>query len=767
MGDVVTTYKAFTDVADTAEKLAVIASRGSDLTAPLFKDEDNRSGIIASTDDQIMLTSASMVPLGGGDPDVLLHMARNLSTWLNVSTQHDPNSSEFVWARVRVLFSCGSFALHSELADILCNTYGMCPLNPAETEDEWNKHLAKAHQMCGWPVTFGNIPWTSFYSTDDEVREWHRVAAAFHVFKHVRTGADGESLTVYYKGMSARVNCSSHQSNIIGHNKFAVTNLCSALRTSGKSPLGTAVAQLFNQLKAGDLLTRLSTSKLPPQFLAGPYTKTKVDPQDNGWIQHGTALEFASVAEKGKVREVQDEGLVMAFDWNVTTAHHEAVVDMRNEVMAALPKTYESAWPADQLFACFSNLVPDSDLNAQKSVVDAVIACDLMRTGEAAIPGLRKEFPIVAILAEVPTPDESTNQGKSSLALCLSRALVPGITLIKAPDSSSAPDIRALADQVRTFGTLCLDEYKIPKAQAHVLSRDNLQAITTGCTITSGKVMENAGTLTLAHPLVLCGKTVDFGPDLVNRTLPLWLGQLSDAQRMNGAAYQKAMDGTLGMSMRLGCLDKVEESGLYDYLSKLPGGGTGSRFNLHRAAAAFIYHIRTSLPIEQAYTAIDACHRRGVAHLNAHMIAADENGTTDSLESGTNLRFTLSHLVENLESVDLNALHQLMPSKGGLSVKKLIRAVREVQGLDTTGPFHRLLEGRGGRHNHKTPDKAIVNALCSSIRTLMPSPTGSAPLEAETNLKGMHYYWQRTNERGGDEIRIRLVKTDLDAMPGV
>ncbi len=393
---------------------------------------------------------------------------------------------------------------------------------------------------------------------------------------------------------------------------------------------------------------------------------------------------------------------------------------------AYLPKTYDASRAPTQLLRDgFPNLnwAPfGGNSDAAACLIDAILCAGMMRS---EIPTLDREKPLVMCMPTVPTPDASTNSGKTLCALALARALCPGIQrAMTVPDNSAAPNQRVIAALIGMHGSLCMDEWKMPTTPGHLLHHDNLQNLITGGSVMCGRVYANGvHTVQLAQPIIASCKALDPPPDIVNRCLVLALDQLTDEQRSRSVMLEQIENGTLSLRIRLAALAHVEEHGLVDKLLAAERGSTtkGWRFNTLRALAALLFKLRFGVDGTEV---LDDTVQAMQQWLLAHTREADTSGLLSTLEEGSAVKVRMHALFEDMTSHELEQViaecrNQADGQRSGANAKHIMRGIMVASGLNSA-PMATLLR-RITNSRVSAGDRAICVALATDIRALMPA----------------------------------------------
>jgi hypothetical protein len=689
------------------------------------------------TDDQRALDdAATRCPeyTATGSPDhgtFYTQLARLMPTLELVPAVHSPDSAEFVWSRARCLFAGGGQANHRAVSEILTDLYPLCPLTLTETSAEWGAHLAAAHQSCGWPATLSHLSWADVCALKQTPREyapesWHRVLAMVHILKHIRLCPDG-SISVLYRGTPHRIK-PSDASNVLGtwpNVQLILTALgCpSAQDKKSHHPLTAAVKQILNRMPTSNLLALRPMADSAATIISGPWSTLKPDPNTRqAFYQTGLQLDGVWISAGGQVRATTgDANDITAFDWN--TLNPGVYASQREDLSVILPKSYVPGWPADTFLTAFPNLdlAHITDLAAAKVWLELPWFASLIR-GECK--DFRREYPLVAFLPDIPSPDTSTNQGKTMAAHAYGRIMVPAIPTVGAPDTGSAPDARALAAVIQQYGTVVLDEWVPPRARAHLLAHANLQMLITGSTVSIGRVMENSGGVTLKHSMAVAAKALDFPPDMVNRSLFWFMREFTTVDTQEHLRVQRLTSGSLSMEMRLQAIGTMEQYQIARRYMSAQRVKLGSfRFDDHACLARILYELRTGRP-ENGELALALRQMR--SRFTSHWDSAETSGVATMLEDGGMTRVHLTAVFYGMDAIQLdlvdiklanlrNQSHRPLGNQWN-TVSELLNVVREVRCKPDLQSLMPSISGSRSRPS----DRTIILALSNDIRVLVP-----------------------------------------------
>lgn len=705
-----------------------ITTRNSDPTLPFYPidEQDRRAfpitdpGIQAELDDACRATSWAASP---GELPIWEQFARLASLTGLPPLSTDPNTAAFSWARARCVLAGAGYEAHKPIATILTALYPVCDLDPGEDLPTWTQALAQAHTNCGWPVTLGRIAWRRLVTAlplvarDDPPELWHIVVALLHLLKHARTRPNG--IVITYRGTAALIRPES--GNVPGHWTKQQTSILRALGctvgvpAAQEHPLTKAMKLILGRITLDKLLAQTPLGDLPMSVMAGPWSSVEPDPGSrDAFIQAECRLAGVWAASGGKVAPYTGDPIdAVAYQWNVVNPGDFG--HAKDALIASMPQSYPQSWPADLLLTAFPNIMLDwaTDRDAAKVLLELPFVASVLRRTNGPFGN---EYPLVAFLPDVPTPDDSTNQGKSRLATVYVRTMAPGTPCIVAQDTGSAPDSRALADVLLTHGTIALDEWAMPATKTNVLNHQNLQTLCTGGSVAAGRVLENSGALTLKHSLVASSKALDFPPDMVNRSF-LWTLRTFTPQELARAQVKRdAESGALSLQLRLATLSTVETFGVEARFAAAPYAAGLLRFDAHMVLAKLLYELRTGRPETGQ---IDQTLREMRARYYRHTQDADASGVLAGLEQGGVVKVRLSNVfagmtVDALEQVrvELDSLHGRAKVGNWNTPAQLLDVLRRVRGFPSLQSMMPSITGSRGR----ATDRVIVMALGSDIR---------------------------------------------------
>jgi hypothetical protein len=706
------------------------------------------------------------------------------ATRLLPSSGGDPATEDFRWSKMRCLMAGAGYEHHRAIARALAD-YG-CPWNADESEGDWRAAVQEAHRACGWPTTLVRCQGHALRGlprTPDGtfLPDWLRALAWLHVLAHVRLEDHSGLIRIVYRGLVTRLEPAT-SSNIIGHQKALVENMLAAL---GCPPLGTAregrhpwtlaVSLVFRDL-AIDKLDRLKPlALLPPTVFAGRWTTLVAAPCTTESVEDlGVRLEGAWELDGDRVLPAvyEDADVVMGFDWAIADAATPEAGKQRERFAKTLPDPAPVVWPSHLFTAVFPNLIlPETGGTADRAKVDPLavqvlldlpIFASILRQSGQGPEGLEREFPLLCVLPNETDAEGTTEQGKSAFAGMWARAMTPDARVVRAMDSSSAPDMRAIAEELRNCGTVCLDEWQPPLTRSSLMSRDNLQSLCTGGSVLVGRVMENTtGDVHLLHSICLSAKALDFPPDLCNRSLFMFLRQLTEDEKKS-PVFPDIISGKVSMLARLGALRLIAEHDIAGRLARMEyDGSTGFRFGNHGALAQLLYEIRCDAEKVPVVTdgiakALEWMRRKHEAHTEA----ADDSGLMVSLVEGRDIRLTLSGLLHDVSPAECERMRDFIRSRSGKlgttcrgTASMLIRARMSLRG-SADAPLCTVIPEITGR-TCKMSDRSVAIALGKAIRREIPVGSGKK-LDGLAGMAGW-YLVRRKDHAGSPMVGLEIL----------
>ncbi len=725
------------EIAITPENLVAqrrIAERAGRLSAPLFGEGQI---VEPSEDAQILLDrvceqSFTNWGLMAEDPvrtEVFARFCELLPLIGLVAVQHDPNTADWHWARVRCIISAAGFAAHAKLATLCSNLYPQCALRPDETRAQWDEALEVAHRNSGWPVTLGLVPWRDLMTVygavdEDELRErdsrWWRAAALLHVLKHVRD--EGDRVVIAYRGTAGYLKLEDG-TNVIGQMRRLKGQLLGLLQAvtlgDGVNPLAQAASSVLGILTTRNLLSRRPLAQLPGTILHGPWSSVFPDPaRVEGFIQHGLRLSGVWLANRGTVStHGGSDADVTGFQWRLE-GETEELRQARERFAASIPARFSVEFPTNLLRWAFPNLVPTmfTDVEAGLSIYDALICLSVVRSDMA---GAELEYPMLLVMPSDPSPEDSTNQGKSKCAMLLAQAMTPGIPITNAPDNESAPDQRSLAATITDYGSLCLDEWRQAKSKNALLSHDSLQSLLTGGTRSLGRVFENNSVLIkLRQPIVASTKCANLPPDLQNRSVCVWLSTLADEVRDRLDVVAEMDSGRLPLKLRLAAVALCQEYGL---AKAAPRASAAFRFPVTFGLACELYRLKTNKPVAECAVAMALAVTEMRDHLVKHTSQAEDSGLLSMQEDAQSVRVRLSSIFDNMTTSEVEAMEaatKMRDPDGRVTPGGLVKARGEQVALGSRPLCAIVSFVTGSRVS--VSDRALAMSFARDIRRHMP-----------------------------------------------
>ena len=771
------TWKIFTDYIDAHIETIERPNRPA---SAIYREHGERAGMAVPEAtrpvfDELLAEYSDARPCSPAHDDVIRAWCQHAVGWVPIPEIYSSHHDDFWWAPVRMLLAGFGFARWEMTAGMLSRD-DRCPFQPDEEKDDWERAIRLAHVSSGWPLQLTGLPYDQLHRLfadepggtlmDPFPPDWLAPLAYLHVLKYIRRAPSGH-LVVLYRGQRVLIDAGS-ASNYGGLSTQAKGQICRALRVTSRAekdpdwPWWSAFATAINEISFIDLLPTRAIADLPPDVVAGPWSTLRRDPTPHSrqWIHHGVVLDgvkrarpHAASRDTGVVTDVmRDDSLILRFHWNLTDAGSADRNLARDRMWDTLPRTYRvTEMPFDVLLKFFPNISESARaderlLAATRSVYDSALFASLLRQ---QVPALAREFPIVAFLPWTATIESSTNTGKTSAAVTWGRAMCPTLPLqaSSSPDSNSAPDKRTIVTQLLEHGTVVLDEF-VPPRTDHPLAKRHLQTLATGGVYNGGLALQNDGRVSLRHSLVMSAKAITrWGPDMITRTYPVWLGPLTDDQRLGRgeASFEDIASGRAAMEIRFAAWSILEAQPVLDLLRGIRASGTErARFNCHFALAQLCLQLRTGVEAdtEEARTLIDRAMEGLHARLLTHADQAIHSGVEEEMESthATRLHMSSFHGV-----ISPDFLADWLDDNRSPSVEDWIRAAPGNDGL-----YDSSLEGIV-RWWHQTtgarfPSFRRLVTAAESMLAEYASRHNSEIVEPPPELRPLARAWRRTSK---------------------
>lgn len=759
------------DPAISEANLAELRRQADDVTNLCHAIPDRRS-TNGMTEDVVEALNAAGDRLGMTDwISTDDEKVRVMSAWVQllpnlnlVPANHDPNTAEWHWSSVRCFLAGAGYGAHAELAASLCHVYSQCTLLPTETEAEWMKALREAHQQSGIPACISALPWTALRDLPDISRDdahsadlrWIQAAALLHIIKHVRVF--DQEVRVMYKG-HALFFTRGQDCNAMDAQPRLLAGLLPSLgmarhdaRTKEFPLASIGTSRALKNLPFAALLSARPLSAMPGNILVGGFTRLAPDPNADGWFQHGMRLTRAWVAHAGRTRGFTgNDETVLGYAWHLESPDEDSLIAF-DALAAAVPATYEEESPFAILCGYQPNFVLDwaEDLDAYASLIDSVLVMSVMRN---RVAGSRGEFPIMWVLPEEPTPEGSTNQGKTTAVTALAGAMTPGIPVTRPADTNSAPDMRAVSSLLRNMGTVALDEWAIPRNRSHPLSASNMQSSATGGGISMGEVLENNPKLIfLRQPIVASAKCLNIPEDVRNRSIFLFQRRLTAEERSNTIAHDAMVSGEVALRMRLAALALVDRFNLWDIT---PAAAEEFRFKRHLALAAKLYTLRTGKNGPGVEAVVQVAQRME-ARFRHHFTDADESGLMAEMESGESIAVRATTVFGTMTGSEVVKMRDISKEtdRGRCTAGQLLQARAKVD--DNTHTVRGMLTNLQGAMP-RANDRALAQAFGRDLRRLLPNVGDKWMLPEVLGIEG--WAIQRLGD-GAGVMRYRLICTN-------
>ena len=700
-----TTWKEYMDTTGATEALAEELASPTTVPASEYNDPDAELIWRSMTYDDAVLRVYKL-------------FVRNITHVKQAPELSKDDNLDFLWSTHTVLIAAAGYPHWRELATIASNQLGF-PYTGDESEAEFQNLVREAVSNSKIPVSALHMSYhQALQITEQGEYESHilrRAITMLHILKHCLLSPEGDKVVVVYRGSST-----THSLREVGENLWNCTGRAGAIgrqlaipsnnTKKEKNPWSVAGEYLLTKLTPKNLVRQRSPVQLPPSALYGPWTSLVPTNSGVGFFQHGVQLTGAWMATAGKVTpNTGDAEDALHTAWDVADPHSDDNLRAKKDFENSLPAEYTPESPFTLFYNAFPNLdLGKLELDYARLLFDLPIYAELLRP---YVSSLRREYPPVMFLPEDPTPETSTNQGKSMATQCLASVVCPGIKLIRTPDTTSAPDLRAIADVIRTHGTAALDEWRQPRTETHYFSHDNFQSLVTGGEVTSGRAYENSGSIRLSHSPVISTKWCDFPDDMVNRCMFLFLGEITKSQRSNSGMLEAVRSGRVSLLMRLGAWADIEENGIVELLLQEPKASGALRYEGIEALARVLCRLR-GLDYKEYCRSVELMRRRFIQHVHSGIDAGMNKMYANSVTFGLSDLFAVGE--DRLREM-CSYMHE--PRRGGWGyASSLLKALLHMEGKGENAPFSSLVTVLGDEIKNMT-NRKICMAVTKLIKT--------------------------------------------------
>lgn len=689
--------------------------------------------------------------------------------------EHD---AEYQFSRVRCLLCGFGYACHAQAAEALARIHPASPLDPRESEDQWQALAIAARHKCGWPLGLALLPWHAVASqplTDGDVgHEWLRCVAALHILKHTFYSPANSRLVVVYEGQVSTIDPSAKQSTVADRSNMQP--LATALALPAKKgklihPAGEYAKGFLAKWQTAALVHRLPTSNLPASVLPGPWPQLVPGVGREELSQARVALTGVRTARAGRIYRPEEvdlsEGDKLIWDWPVYDTATQGYEAERWE--QAMPARYDADLLPHQVLEAYCPQV-EWISDGHRVLFDSIVIMTLL---QASLPqAAKKELPLILVLPWIPTEDDCKNIGKSALAENVLAAVAPTAEYKAVAISDSAPDIRACVAAIQRGGTIGLEEHNYwPASNTHPLSQNSLCLLCQGRQIAIGQVLENNPTpLQLRAPIVLQAKTAPLRSDLKLRAFPIWLRPLTDEEMAHGDRYTALVERQPGRLMRVAAWAVIEKYKLADRLPKMtPNGMVHWKFN---------WHVQVATTLWQEYTGESEAQARGVLLLTIGQMLqrledgqqqAEGSGLQAILDANRTSRLRIDGLWEDFSHQDMIRWYLAIRRESGgratgATGPEILRAFADATNTpkaDVSQAVVRRL-GKSARYLLDANSTALGAIMRKELELRMPEPGVSWMLQGPIHLIG----WKWVRGTDPDVARFSLLHDDPEALKG-
>jgi hypothetical protein len=598
------------------------------------------------------------------------------------------------------------------------------------SDAEIYKDVIEARQCTGYPVGLYRVDYLSLHwalqsqSMQDPripgklvLPHWYSSLAALHLLKHARFWSDymgKHYVVVMFNGTRFMREVEPHQiccSLTAICNRQLASEICNALnmpfssQSRGREWYDDLVYNALRYIQI-EHLARPRDMRSRIHLVPPPKVSTDILPDKNmvkPWVRPGINIRGVSGFDV-RTGELSHDVPIEATD--VVSLQWPFGVDRAADTTihrSLLPDFVTPAPASDVIFPRIKNLNDLGHRRGLKILLDALITADLLRMDLLGTPIgniLPLEFPLVFALPTGSTEDETTGQGKTTSMRVVASTMVPGISVHVFSPSGGAPAQRSMSMPIEEHGTAILDEYSLPRTLDHFLAQAGLQALSTGSIVHPGRANDNCPGIRLAHPLFFTAKFAPRVPDILNRSFPIFLDQLTPETALTDIELAELMTGKLGIEARLRHLLWLKRIGLLDLLKRMPLATGKWRFNGHLGVAAAVaaYHGGC---LEDVNAYLETA--RAMASEQAER--AESSGLADSVSHSN--EFDPRWYWEEASPVTLQCLEVMQNQKGGLLATEVIRSLVE---NGEKRVFAREL------NHHNTNEKGVSIKLAKALK---------------------------------------------------
>lgn len=539
-------------------------------------------------------------------------------------------------------------------------------------ELELAQDIEKAHLTTGYPVglirtDFHKMTTIIEAGNPEYTPRWYDALLLTHFAKYARLesqgGPENAFLKLMHRGRHASVPLgpkdfsrsltASAFNGIIG-DVNAVLGLPTIKRGKGENNATYhATRAMMNNIPVQNFPSTINPARL---FDLVPstcvhYVQTFRSHYEPEWIDIGMAA--CNIARINQDGTVDSDAKVSGPDalnigWNTPFAFKEAdVLSWRR----MLPERVTPARPSSFLADYIKNWNTLGHHEGVAAYIDAVLLTDLIRddlAGTLINDMIRMEFPIFFVMPTGFTEEDTTNQGKTTLARALGQFMAPGIRDIMVLRSSSAPAQRSMAAPIERFGTAVFDEFILPTGFDHFLNQQGIQSLATGGTANPGRAGENSPGISLRHPLSISSKVADLPPDIHNRLCPIFVDKLTEETKISEEKLA-FLGGRLAVHMRMAAVQWIRHHRFVETVGAMKPISKGPvRFPGHQAVVSYL--LDGNMESIEKYT--DAA----AAQMGFQREMSDASGLSEAIGIGT--QFSINYYFQNCHENTLELLYR-------------------------------------------------------------------------------------------------------------
>lgn len=601
--------------------------------------------------------------------DVLAGLDAILRHLVWTAGKHETDKTGDSWFHGACLCTMAGLGLTAlrALAERLASHQAYWAMIAAMTDEDLVKEIDAAHFTTGYPVGILRVDFCELQGLLFVHRNlghpppWYIASAALHVMKYCRrlpVEDDQKRIRVCYRGTNIITSVSDNgwQSPLRSQNNRTIfTDLKRALHF----PFGDGKVIAWDEEGVNRLAGQLSPSMLPAahrleeqvRYLSATHTVAQSVPDEDSMIRPGIAIRQIAEIDTANGNVNKDSAAtgsdVITYAWP-----HTASYDLGDLAawQRCLPSHVNPNLPGKSLIASFKNINDLGEPEGLEAILNAIIVANIFRVdlrGTMLGAFLDSEHPLVTVLPSESTREGTTWNGKTQFGVTLGSTIAGRkVTHLCVQRQASAPSMRSSLLPLARDGIMVIDEWIMPTNPEHILSRNNLQTLATGGSVTPGSAGANAWPLAVRYNLIFTSKFCSDPPDVSNRTIPyVFMDLLSDKTRCTSEELAELVN-TLASRLRLELAMYIQQKPLLDTVRAImPVTSTSCRYPAHLALA---YHF------SQDPSSVDRYINAALKRVDQQYKAAKISGLLDDLDVVP--RFDPQYYIDSLKPGTAEAL---------------------------------------------------------------------------------------------------------------